>query len=107
MRISDWSSDVCSSDLEPAEFARLLIAVKNGTPVRLSDVAKVYGGQQDEYQAAWFNDARTVGLQISKRPEANAVATVEAIRARLPQLRASLPSNVTIDRKSTRLNSSH
>jgi multidrug efflux pump len=80
----------------PAEFARLLISVKNGTPVRLSDVARVYGGQQDEYQAAWFNDARAVGLQISKRPEANAVATVEAIRARLPQLRASLPQNVTM-----------
>jgi multidrug efflux pump len=81
---------------EPAEFARLLISVKNGTPVRLSDVAKVYGGQQDQYQAAWFNDARTVGLQITKRPEANAVATVEAIRARLPQLRASLPSNISM-----------
>ena len=80
----------------PAEFARLLISVKNGTPVRLSDVARVYAGQQDEYQAAWFNDARAVGLQISKRPEANAVATVEAIRARLPQLRAALPQNVTM-----------
>ncbi len=80
----------------PAEFARLLVSVKNGTPVRLSDVAKVYGGQQDEYQAAWFNDALAVGMQISKRPEANAVATVEAIRAKLPQLRASLPSNVTM-----------
>jgi len=80
----------------PAEFAHLLISVKNGTPVRLSDVARVYSGQQDEYQAAWFNDQRTVGLQISKRPEANAVATVEAIRARLPQLRASLPSNISM-----------
>ncbi|HEY8683798.1 MAG TPA: efflux RND transporter permease subunit, partial [Rhodanobacter sp.] len=86
---------------EPAEFAHLLIAMKNGMPVRLSDVAKVYGGQQDEYQAAWFSSEQdgnkhTVGMQITKRPEANAVATVEAIRARLPQLRASLPSNVTI-----------
>ncbi|MGH8157466.1 MAG: efflux RND transporter permease subunit [Rhodanobacter sp.] len=81
---------------QPAEFARLLISVKNGTPVRLSDVAKVYSGQQDEYQAAWFNDQHTVGLQITKRPEANAVATVEEIRARLPQLRASLPANITI-----------
>ncbi len=80
----------------PDEFARLLISVKNGTPVRLSDVAKVYGGQQDQYQAAWFGDAHTVGMQISKRPEANAVATVEAIRAKLPQLRASLPQNVTM-----------
>src|SRR5690242_3337180 len=76
---------------EPEEFARLLIASKNGTPVRLSDVAKVYGGQEDKYQGAWFNGSDTVGLQISKRPEANAVATVEAIRAKLPQLRGSLP----------------
>ena len=81
---------------QPAEFARLLISVKNGVPVRLSDVARVYSGEQDEYQAAWFNDQHTVGLQITKRPEANAVATVEAIRARLPQLRASLPANITI-----------
>jgi multidrug efflux pump len=86
---------------EPEEFAHLLIAMRHGTPVRLSDVAKVYGGQQDQYQAAWFSSntqssARTVGMQIAKRPEANAVATVEAIRAKLPQLRASLPANVTM-----------
>lgn len=81
---------------EPEEFARLLIASKNGTAVRLSDVAKVYGGQQDKYQGAWFNGRQTVGLQISKRPEANAVATVEAIRAKLPQLSASLPANIQV-----------
>jgi multidrug efflux pump len=81
---------------EPAEFADLLIAERNGAPVRLSDVASVYSGQQDQYQAAWFNGTRTVGLQITKRPEANAVATVAAIRARLPQLAASLPSDVNM-----------
>ncbi|OZB60044.1 MAG: acriflavin resistance protein [Lysobacterales bacterium 14-68-21] len=81
---------------EPEEFARLLVASKNGTAVRLSDVAKVYGGQQDKYQGAWFNGRDTVGLQITKRPEANAVATVEAIRAKLPQLEASLPANITV-----------
>ena len=81
---------------EPAEFGRLLIAERNGAPVRLSDVATVYSGQQDQYQAAWFNGVRTVGLQITKRPEANSVATVEAIRARLPQLVASLPSDVSM-----------
>ena len=81
---------------EPEEFARLLIASHNGTAVRLSDVARVYGGQQDKYQGAWFNGRDTVGLQISKRPEANAVATVEAIRAKLPQLEASLPANIVV-----------
>jgi multidrug efflux pump len=81
---------------DPDEFAHLLIAMKQGTPVRLSDVARVYGGQEDQYQAAWFNGQRAVGMQITKRPDANAVATVEAIRAKLPQLRASLPQNVTM-----------
>ena len=81
---------------EPAEFGRLLIASKNGTAVRLSDVAKVYSGQEDKYQGAWFNGMDTVGLQISKRPEANAVATVEAIRAKLPELRGSLPANIAV-----------
>ena len=81
---------------DPADFARLLIAVKNGAPVRLSDVAKVTGGEQDEYQAAWFNGSRTVSMQISKRPEANAVATAEAVRAKLPELRNLLPADVQV-----------
>jgi len=81
---------------DPAEFARLLIAVKNGAPVRLSDVAKITSGEQDEYQAAWFNGSRTVSMQISKRPEANAVATAEAVRAELPKLRSLLPADVQV-----------
>ncbi|WP_266168732.1 efflux RND transporter permease subunit [Dyella subtropica] len=81
---------------EPAEFASLLIAVRNGTPVRLSDVARVTSGQQDEYQAAWFNGSRSVSLRISKRPEANAVATADAVRAKLPEMRSWLPADLTI-----------
>jgi multidrug efflux pump len=81
---------------DPAQFGRLLIAMKNGTPVRLSDVAKVTSGQEDEYQVAWFNGQRSVTMNISKRPEANAVATAEAIRAKLPTLRALLPADVQI-----------
>ena len=78
------------------DFAGLVIAVRNGVPVRLSDVATVSSGQQDKYAAAWFNDQRAVVLRITKRPEANAVATVEAIRARLPELRNLLPADVQI-----------
>ena len=80
----------------PEEFGKLLISDNNGVPVRMSDVAKVYSGEQDKYQGAWFNGSKTVAMQISKRPEANAVATVQAILAKLPQLRASLPANITI-----------
>ncbi|GGY30470.1 acriflavin resistance protein [Rhodanobacter panaciterrae] len=81
---------------EPAEFGRLLIAMKNGTPVRLSDVATVSSGPEDQYQAAWFNGQHSVTMQISKRPEANAVATANAIRAKLPAFHGLLPADVQI-----------
>jgi multidrug efflux pump len=80
----------------PEQFAQLLIAMKNGVPVRLSDVAKVSSGQEDAYQAAWFNGHRSVTMQISKRPEANAVAVAESIRAKLPMLRSLLPADVVV-----------
>ncbi|SEV92674.1 efflux RND transporter permease subunit [Luteibacter sp. 329MFSha] len=79
-----------------AEFDHLLIAVRNNVPVRLSDVGRVTSGPEDQYQGAWFNGERTVVMQISKRPEANAVATVETIRSRLPELRGLLPKDITI-----------
>jgi multidrug efflux pump len=79
-----------------ADFASLLIAMRNGVPVRLADVATVGSGQEDKYAAAWFNGAPAVGMQISKKPEANAVATVQAIRAALPRLRGLLPADVEI-----------
>ncbi|MFC4765589.1 efflux RND transporter permease subunit [Dyella koreensis] len=80
----------------PEDFAKLLISVKNGTPVRLSDVARVTSGQQDIYQGAWFNGKTTVAMQISKRAEANAVATVDEIRKRLPEFRQWMPADVVI-----------
>jgi multidrug efflux pump len=78
------------------DFAALVVASHNGVPVRLADVATISGGQEDKYAAAWFNGQRAVVMQINKRPEANAVATVMAIRARLPELRALLPADATI-----------
>ena len=80
----------------PADFASLVIASNNGVPVRLADVATVSGGQQDQYAAAWFNGTRAVTLQISKRPDANAIAVVKAIRAALPGLSHVLPADVKI-----------
>ncbi len=81
---------------DPAQFAALVIASRNGVPVRLSDVAKVTGGQEDQYAAAWFNGQSAVSMEISKRSEANAVATVTAIREALPRLRGVLPADVQV-----------
>ncbi|MEO8746904.1 MAG: efflux RND transporter permease subunit [Rhodanobacter sp.] len=81
---------------DPAQFASLVIAMRLGVPIRLADVATVGSGQEDQYAAAWFNGQRAVTMQISKRPEANAVATVAAIRAALPRLHSVLPADVQI-----------
>jgi multidrug efflux pump len=80
----------------PQDFARLVIANQKGIPVYLSDVATITSGQQDKYQAAWFNGQRAVSMQISKRPEANSVAVVQEIRNRLPALRNLVPADVII-----------
>ncbi|MEO8810534.1 MAG: efflux RND transporter permease subunit [Rhodanobacter sp.] len=80
----------------PAQFSQLLIAVKGGTPVRLSDVATVDSGPQDSNQAAWFNGTRAVGLSISKRPDANSVEVAQAVRAKLQALRTLLPADVQV-----------
>ncbi|GAB2573556.1 efflux RND transporter permease subunit [Dyella jejuensis] len=79
-----------------SDFGSLVIANQKGRPVRLSDVATVSNGQQDIYQAAWFNNLRAVTLQVNKRPEANAVQLVQQIRDTIPRLRALVPADVQI-----------
>jgi len=78
------------------DFGGLVIAVRERAPIRLADVARVFDGQEDEHQSASFNGERAVVLQISKRADANAVATVEAIRAALPGLSRIVPADVGI-----------
>lgn len=79
------------------QFGDLVIASHNGVPVRLSDVATITNGQQDKYAAAWFNGQRTVLMQITKRPEANSIATVKAILAQLPAMHSLMPADVQIN----------
>ncbi|GLQ97891.1 efflux RND transporter permease subunit [Dyella mobilis] len=79
------------------DFANLVIANQKGVPVRLSDVATVTDGQQDAYQAAWFNNQHAVILQVMKRPEANAVQLAQSIRDTVPRLEALVPADVRIN----------
>ena len=81
---------------DAADFAGLVVAVRDGAPIRLSDVGRVVDGQEDAEQSGWHNGERTIVMQVSKRADANAVATVEAIRAALPGLRAVVPADVAI-----------
>ena len=73
------------------DFAGLVVATHNGMPVYLHDVANVFQGAQDSFQAAYFNGKRSIQLQIFKRPDANVIETVDGVRNELAGLRNLLP----------------
>ncbi len=79
-----------------AEFAELVISTKNGVPVRLKDVATVRDGQQDQYQAAWFGERRAILMFVRKQADANVIATVDSVKADIPQMRTWLPADVQL-----------
>ncbi len=80
----------------PAQFANTVVAVRNGVPVRLRDIAHVFRGQQDQYQAAWYNGKRSILLMIRKQADANVINIVDKVRALLPALRTDLPAGVKL-----------
>ncbi len=78
------------------DFANLVISVRNGTPVRLKDVAHVYAGQEDAYQGAWFNGQRAILMVITKRADSNVIGTVDSIKAQIPEMQSWVPADVQI-----------
>ncbi len=79
-----------------ADYRSVVIAYKNGAPVRLSDVAQVVDGVENTKLAAWMNDRAAVVVNVQRQPGANIIAVADRIKALLPQLQASLPSAVKV-----------
>jgi multidrug efflux pump len=79
-----------------ADFANTAIATHDGAVVRLKDVATVYDGQQDAYQAAWVNGKRGVLMYVYLRSGANLVATVDRVKAEVPALSGYLDAGTTL-----------
>jgi multidrug efflux pump len=77
-------------------FRDLVIAYKNGSPVRLSDVAEVVDGAQNDKLAAWMNTTPAVILNVQRQPGANVIEVVDRIKALLPQLQAALPTAIDV-----------
>src|SRR5258705_617458 len=80
----------------------MIIAYRNGTPVRRDEVAHVCDGIENDKSAAWFGGQRTIYLAIQKQPGTNVVAVVDAVKALLPQLREHLPAAVSLDIRTDR-----
>ena len=87
---------------QPEEYAEVIVAYRDGAPVRLKDVAKVVEGSENAYVQAWSGDEPGLNLVISRQPGANIVETVERIQAALPALQAMLPASVKVTTLSDR-----
>uniref|UniRef100_UPI0028A6141C efflux RND transporter permease subunit n=1 Tax=Pantoea sp. TaxID=69393 RepID=UPI0028A6141C len=79
-----------------ADYQKIIIAYKNGAPVRLAQVASVIDASENRYQAAWTNTTPAIVLNIQRQPGANVIEVVDRIKNLLPQLRASLPGTVKV-----------
>jgi multidrug efflux pump len=82
--------------LSSNDYAGLIVAYKNGAPVKLTDVANLEDGIENERQAAWMNKVPAVIVNIQRQPGANTIAVVDQIQKLLPVLTNTLPASVHV-----------
>ncbi|WP_336707182.1 MULTISPECIES: efflux RND transporter permease subunit [unclassified Cedecea] len=86
-----------SGDLRnAADFAKVIVATRNGQPVRLSDVATVQDSIENTLSYSAVNGNRAIVLSVQRQPGANIVSTIDAIRQLMPKLQAQMPSSVSV-----------
>jgi multidrug efflux pump len=78
------------------EYKSMIVAYRNGSPVRLTDVADVIDGAENNRLAAWANQQPAIIVNIQRQPGANVIQVVDSIKKVLPQLQASLPAAVDV-----------
>ena len=83
-------------------FKPLIVAYRNGHPVRLQEVAQVYDGVENDKTASWYNGDRTIYLGVQRQPGTNTVEIVDGIKALLPQIQAQLPASLALNVRSDR-----
>ncbi|THF65781.1 acriflavine resistance protein B [Pseudothauera nasutitermitis] len=81
---------------DAADFRQLIVRQTGGATVRLGDVAQVSDSVENRYSSGFHNDRPAVLLQVYRQPGANIVATVDAIQAHMPMLRALLPADTEL-----------
>ena len=78
-------------------YRQIIVAYRNGSPVRLESLGRVVDSVENDKSAAWFNDTRSVTLSIQRQPGANTVAVVDSIKELLPTFRTQLPPSINIE----------
>jgi HAE1 family hydrophobic/amphiphilic exporter-1 len=79
------------------DYRPLIVAYRNGNPIRLEQVGRVSDSVQNNKIASWFNNVRAVVLSVQRQPGANTVQVVDDIKKILPQLREQIPASVNVD----------
>jgi multidrug efflux pump len=78
------------------EYKNIIVAYKNGAPVRLNDVAELVDAAENTKLGAWMNSTPALILNVQRQPGANVISVVDAIQELLPEIRASLPAGVDV-----------
>jgi multidrug efflux pump len=92
----DYQINANDQLLTSQEFANVVVAYHNGSPVRLSDVARVIDDVENVRQAAWMNETPAVIVNIQRQPGANIIQVVDRVKALLPLLQSNLPAAVHV-----------
>ncbi|CAN5256262.1 efflux RND transporter permease subunit [soil metagenome] len=79
-----------------ADYGQVVVAWRNGSPVKLNEIAKIYDAVENDKIATFLNGKPSIVLAIQKQPDANTVAVVDGVRAKLPALRAQLPPSIEV-----------
>ncbi len=97
-----WAIYSNQAGVKAKDYASLVIASRNDTVVRLSDIATVVDGPEDIRTLGLFNGRHAVPILISRQPGANIVAVVDALKAQMPALQADLPADIKLQIASDR-----
>jgi multidrug efflux pump len=82
--------------LSSGDYKPVIVAYRNGAPVRASDVATIVDAAENSQQAAWMDRKPAVIVNVQRQPGANIIAVVDRIKKLLPQLRAGMPASVQV-----------
>ncbi len=82
---------------DAAAFRPMIVAYRNGNPVRLEQLGNVLDSVQNDKQEAWYDNTRSVVLAVQRQPGANTVEVADNIKKLLPQFRAAVPASVRLD----------
>src|SRR5262245_54983890 len=80
-----------------ADYRSVVVAWRNGAPIKLNEIARVVDSVENDKIASWFNGERSIVLAIQRQPDANTVEVVDAIKEKLPALRAQIPPSVQLE----------